>query len=186
MIRRRPHRSLSQQRVLRRYDFDRKRHETLRHLNVESLEPRRLMAVGPELLEIRVDGRATENGDVRNDTFRELVFQFDTDDIINPATLSGFQLSRGGGNGRLGDVDDVVIPANYSGLGETPNEVILRFANSMPDDVYGIHVDGSVRNMSGIPFNGGRRPGCTAHSGSGDPSDFGGTAAGGGARSGHG
>jgi len=155
MTLRRPHRSLHHQRVLRQTDCDRARRETLRHLTVESLEPRRLLAVGPELLEIRVDGRLTQDGDIRHDAFRELLFQFDTDDAINPATLSGFQLSRAGDNGVLGDQDDVVVAAGYRGLGVSPNEVILRFAEALPDDVYGIHVDGSVTNINGVPFNGG-------------------------------
>lgn len=156
MTLRRPHRSLHHQRVLRQNDYNRARRETLRHLIVESLEPRRLLAVGPELLEIRVDGRLTQDGDIRHDAFRELLFQFDTDDVINPATLSGFQLSRAGDNGILGDEDDVVVAAGYRGLGVSPNEVILRFAEALPDDVYGIHVDGSVRNTNGVPFNGGK------------------------------
>lgn len=156
MTSRRPHRSLLHQRVQRQNDCERRRHETLRHLSVESLEPRRLLAVGPELLEIRIDGRATENGDIRHDAFRELLFQFDTDDAISSATLTGFELSRAGVNGVLGDADDVVISAGYRGLGESPNEVILRFADSLPDDVYGIHVDGSVRSVNGVRFNGGR------------------------------
>ncbi|MHB0959585.1 MAG: tandem-95 repeat protein [Pirellulaceae bacterium] len=126
-----------------------------RNLFVETLEERRLLAVGPELLEIRVDGRAIENGDVRHDAFRELLFRFDTGDVISPASLAGFQLSRAGANGILGDVDDVIVSPGYTGIGGTPNEVILRFADSLPDDVYGIHVDGSVRGSNNVPFNGG-------------------------------
>ncbi len=92
---------------------------------------------------------------MRHDTFRELLFQFDTDDVINPATLGGFQLSRAGDNGILGDVDDVIVSPGYTGIGNSPNEVILRFADTQPDDVYGIHVDGSVTNSNNVPFNGG-------------------------------
>ena len=33
--------------------------------------------------------------------------------------------------------------------------MILRFAETLPDDVYGIHIDGSVTNIQGQPFNGG-------------------------------
>ena len=156
MTSRRTQRSLAHSRVSHSFNDIQRRRETLRHLSVEPLEDRRLLAVGPELLEIRVDDRLTGNGDVRHESFRELHFQFDTDDAINPATLSGFQLSRAGTNGVLGDQDDVVITAGYRGLGESPNEVILRFAESMPDDVYGIHVDGSVRGTSGLPFNAGK------------------------------
>ncbi|MHB9077543.1 MAG: Ig-like domain-containing protein [Pirellulaceae bacterium] len=126
-----------------------------RNLFVETLEERRLLAVGPELLEIRVDGRTIADGDVRHDAFRELVFQFDTDDAINPATLAGFQLSRAGANGILGDVDDVIVSPGYVGIGDSPNEVILRFADAQLDDVYGIHIDGSVTDIANVPFNGG-------------------------------
>ena len=127
-----------------------------RKLLVETLEERRLLAVGPELLEIKVDGRAVVDGDLRHDAFRELHFQFDTDDVINPTTLGGFQLSRAGANGILGDVDDVIVAPGFRGIGSAPNEVILRFASSQSDDVYGIRVAGSVKNSNNVPFNGGK------------------------------
>ena len=131
------------------------RRQTLRALQVETLEERRLLAVGPTLLEIEAGGRAIAEGDVRHDAFGELLFRFDTDDAISPATLAGFQLGRAGDNGILGDGDDVIVAPGYAGIGDSPNEVILRFAETLPDDVYGIHVDGSVKNIQGQPFNGG-------------------------------
>ena len=126
-----------------------------RNLRVETLEERRLLAVGPELLEIEAGGRAIADGDVRHDAFHELMFHFDADDTIHPGTLDGFQLSRAGDNGILGDQDDIILAPAYAGIGDSPSEVILRFAETLPDDVYGIHVDGSVTNIQGQPFNGG-------------------------------
>ena len=126
-----------------------------RNLRIEPLEERQLLAVGPELLEIDMGGRAISAGDVRHDAFNELLFRFDTDDAIKPTTLGGFQLERAGANGILGDADDVLITPGYVGIGDSSNEVILRFAQDLPDDQYNIHVDGSVTNTRGQRFNGG-------------------------------
>jgi hypothetical protein len=56
MTLRRPHRSLRRYRTSRRPDIDRARRETLRHLLVESLEERRLLATGPTLVGIQPNG----------------------------------------------------------------------------------------------------------------------------------
>jgi VCBS repeat-containing protein len=137
----------------RRQELNRSR--ARRNLRVEPLEVRRLLAVGPELLEIEAGGRSIDDGDVRHEPFTNLLFRFDSNDSIAPSTLAGFELSRAGDNGILGDADDIVITPGWRGLGNSANEVILRFAETLPDDVYGIHVDGTVTDASGQSFNGG-------------------------------
>ncbi len=60
---------------------------------------------------------------------------------------------------RLTGANDIpVIPA-YRGLGDTGREVIFRFAEDLPDDIYRIDILGrgatALRNVSGQRFNGG-------------------------------
>ena len=55
--------------------------------------------------------------------------------------------------------DDVSITPAYIGLGDTDREVVIRFAETLPDDFYLIDILGSgpfaLRNAAGLPFNGG-------------------------------
>ena len=55
--------------------------------------------------------------------------------------------------------DDVSITPAYVGLGDTDREVVIRFAETLPDDFYLIDILGSgpfaLRNSAGLPFNGG-------------------------------
>jgi hypothetical protein len=81
---------------------------------------------------------------------RELTFRFSLDHQVDPATLSlsgipwsGIQLSRTGTNGLFydpvlnpSDRDDVVIRPGWAGIGDHPNEVIVRFAEDLPQDLY--------------------------------------------------
>jgi hypothetical protein len=126
-----------------------------RNLRIEPLEARRLLAVSPELLEIEAGGQLIDDGDIRHESFGELLFRFDTDDAIDPGTLDGFQLSRPGENGMFGDADDLIVSPAFAGIGDSPNEVILRFAETLPDDAYGIHVDSSVSGTNGEAANNG-------------------------------
>ncbi len=72
----------------------------LRQHLMESLEPRQLMAVGPQLIGVQPNNSdLLIAGDVRQVAPRELVFRFDDSQVIDPATLSGIRISRSGGDG---------------------------------------------------------------------------------------
>ena len=43
----------------------------------------------------------------------------------------------------LGGANDVVLEPGYVGIGDTPREVIFRFAESLPDDLYRIDISGT-------------------------------------------
>jgi len=55
--------------------------------------------------------------------------------------------------------DDITLTPAYIGLGDTGREVILRFAETLPDDFYLIDILGAgpfaLRNVAGLPFNNG-------------------------------
>ncbi len=67
-----------------------------------------------------------------------MTLRFDENQVIDSTTLSAIRVSRGGNDGILGTADDVQIVPGFIGVGKSPeqNEVILRFAESLPDDVY--------------------------------------------------
>ncbi|MGM0488743.1 MAG: hypothetical protein ACQESR_18550, partial [Planctomycetota bacterium] len=126
-----------------------------RNLRMECLEARRLLAGAPELAEIEAGGRPIADGDVRDETFQDLVFRFDADDTIKESTIEGgFELNGAGDDQEVGTGDDVTVEPEYAGfLGDSTNEVLLRFAETVPDGAYGIQIGGSVTSESGDSFN---------------------------------
>ncbi|MFN9639356.1 MAG: GEVED domain-containing protein [Pirellula sp.] len=68
----------------------------------------------------------------------------------NPTTYSPLTLVAG---------DDVAITPSFIGFGDTNREVVIRFAETLPDDFYIIDILGAgpfaLRNLAGQPFNSG-------------------------------
>ncbi len=160
MTLRRPHRSLRRCESLRRHDRDRARRETLRHLNVESLEERRLLATAPVLVGVQPDGEEMLlDGDTRHVAPSSLLFYFDSGQEIDPNSLSGISLIRSGLDHEFGNGNDIVIRPGYVGLGDTPSQVVMRFAQTLPDDLYRIVIAGTgstpLRNTDGLRFQNG-------------------------------
>jgi len=127
-----------------------------------------LLAVGPQLAGISPNtGALLEDGAVLNTAPQELVFRFNEGQEIDPGSLGGIVITRGGGDGRLDDNADgvvdaldtnVSVEAGFVGLGDFPNQVVFRFADALPDDVYQIDVLGTgasaLQNVTGDPFDG--------------------------------
>ncbi len=136
-----------------------------RRLFLEQLEDRRLMAVGPQLVSVRTSGgNFLNDGDTRNDALVDLTFRFNEGQQIDAATLDAIRLTRSGFDGVFGDPvdgfgDDVFLQPGFLGLGDVPGEVVMRFANPLPDDLYRIDIIGSgtqpLRNDLGEAFNNG-------------------------------
>ena len=90
---------------------------------------------------------------------------FEASGLVNARLVSGSLVTRMGANPTtyspltLISGDDVPIIPNFIGFGDTNREVIIRFAESLPDDAYVIDILGSgpfaVRSTAGLPFNGG-------------------------------
>ncbi|MEM9585927.1 MAG: peptidase, partial [Planctomycetota bacterium] len=110
---------------------------------METLESRQLLA-GPQLIGIQPNqGELIVDGTVRNEAPRVLTFRFDQEQDIDPATYDGIRISRAGEDGVLGSNDDVQIEPGLVTAGDgSPNEVVVRFANALPDDQYRVEVFG--------------------------------------------
>ncbi len=132
---------------------------------MEPLEERMLLALGPQLIGIQPNaGALLMDGDVRPVAPRELTFRFDESQVIDPSTLDGIRITRSGLDGVFGDVSDERVDPGFIGVNSNaPNEVVIRFSDTLPDDHYRIDVFGSddtpgataLANVSGDPFNNG-------------------------------
>ncbi len=132
----------------------------LRALQVETLEERRLLASNLELVGVQPNGdEFLQSGDTRHTAPTNLRFVFSGNQSLDPNSLGGIRVTRAGGDGLFGDANDIVIQPGYLGVGDSSNEVILRFAENLPDDEYRIDVLGTgstpLRNTVGEAFNGG-------------------------------
>ncbi|MEM8913698.1 MAG: hypothetical protein AAGC97_18210, partial [Planctomycetota bacterium] len=140
---------------------------------VETLEARQLLA-GPQLIGVQpnsggvinLDGQFTEADGgliansqltIRDTAPRVLTFRFDESQQIDPATLDGIQITRAGDDGVFGVNetsginDDITIVPGLVSVGDTSaNEVVVRFAESLPDDSYRINVFGFDDTEAGI------------------------------------
>ncbi|HEY6563562.1 MAG TPA: DVUA0089 family protein, partial [Pirellulaceae bacterium] len=127
-------------------------------LGIEALEERRVLAGGPVLAGITGDdGALLLGGEIKNTSPRGLTLTFDRGQSIDPATLNGIVLRSSGLDGGFTQGNEVTIAPGFIGLGESPNEIIIRFASTLPDDVYQLTIKGSgttpLRNTAGEAFN---------------------------------
>jgi hypothetical protein len=131
-------------------------------LTLEPLEERMLMAIGagPNLVEILPnDGAPLTTGDVRQISPREILIRFDSTQVLDTTTLGSIQIFRSGGDNLFAGapsnpIADVPITPAFRDLGDRPNEVILRFSERLPDDLYRIHIASTLLNTDGQPFDG--------------------------------
>ncbi|QDT89881.1 Calx-beta domain-containing protein [Gimesia algae] len=106
---------------------------------VELLEDRTLLS-GTSLISVTPNsGDELYDGVVLNESPAELVFKFEAGKELDPSTLGGIQITRGASS-------DITVSPTYVGIGDTPNEVIVRFGETLPEDVYQITVFGSNAN----------------------------------------
>ncbi|MCC9644859.1 pre-peptidase C-terminal domain-containing protein [Rhodopirellula sp. JC740] len=130
-----------------------------RHL-LESLEARQLLA-GPQLIGVQPNqGDLIDDGTVRQTAPRVLTFRFDETQQIDPNTLSGIEISRAGGDKDFNE--RIVIEPGAISLGDpNENEIVVRFAENLPDDDYQIKLFGydnpdegivGIRNLNGELF----------------------------------
>ena len=141
-----------------------RRHQLLqrkqRKLHLENLEPRRLLAQGPQLISVRPnDGDFLDEGDTLHNDLVDVTFIFSDSQQIDDATLDAISLTGSGADDVFDTEDDVVIEPGYVGIGDQENRVVMRFAEKLPDDNYRIDVlgtgDAPLENLDGEPFNDG-------------------------------
>ena len=123
-------------------------------LQLEQLEERRVLT-GPTLLGISPnDGSLLSADDILMTRPSELTLSFEPGQIIDTNSLSGIQLFRGGDDGVI-DGNDSPLELGYVGVGEAANETVVRFAETLPDDVYELRIGPPLRNINGEVFNAG-------------------------------
>ncbi|HTM52590.1 MAG TPA: hypothetical protein VL175_01100, partial [Pirellulales bacterium] len=160
---------------------------TPRSLRLEPFEERILFALNPHLVAILPNPSAVlTDGQTLHSAPTELTFRFDSN--IDPASLlsnplqPGIQLRRAGVDGLIGTPDDPLVVPSYMAIGDNPNEVIVRFAQTssrqpftladgtplpdsnlldptLPNDLYQIRIVGAganpLRGTNGAAFNAG-------------------------------
>jgi len=125
----------------------------------EDLEPRVVLAAFDLVTVIPNQGLFLNDGAIIHEGPRELTLRFTPGTVIDTSStsLSGISVVRAGLDGNFGTADDVSVDIGYRGAGENPNEVIVRFADTLPDDNYRIRILGNgatpLRNSFGENFN---------------------------------
>lgn len=158
---------VSQLKKTRKYrDLARK---TSRKMSLERLEDRRVMATGPQLVAIinNANGNTTNDatdmitgGSVFHSAPRGITLRFGEGQTIDAATIAnGVKITRAGGDGTFGQANDVVVTPGYMGIENSTREVVIRFAETLPDDAYRITIVGAgttpLKDSQGNAFNSG-------------------------------
>lgn len=151
-----------------RQEARQRRRQLRRQMLLESLEQRNLMAVGPQLIGVQPNlGDLLKNaslGDgqydlsdvgqitVLNEAPNTLRLSFDESQVFPTAGVRGIQVTRAGSDKKLGTSDDVTVVRSdlngftgYIGGDAVPNRnvVILRFPETLPDDLYRVEIFGA-------------------------------------------
>jgi hypothetical protein len=111
-----------------------------------------------------IDGYPSDAIGVRSIAPSSLTIRFDEKQVLDPATLAGVRVLRSGLDGEF-DNDFVVVRPGYIGVGDVPNqnEIVVRFAETLPDDLYRVELSGiddtakgmvALRNTQGDAFAG--------------------------------
>src|SRR5262249_19800750 len=133
-----------------------------RRLILEPFEERILFAVSPQFVAaIPSQGTVINNNDIVRIAPTELTLRFDSNLDPNSLTTGGvpaIQFLRGGDH-QLGNGNDVTVVPGFYGIGLNPNEVIARFDQSLPDDLYQIKIvgtgAGALKGTDGTPVDNG-------------------------------
>ena len=114
--------------------------KALRHrgLRIEQCESRMLLSILDLAAVIGSDGTKYLPADrpVLTVAPKQMTFELSLDQTVDAKTLSGIQITRAGPDKLFNTNDDVVIQPGWSGIGDQPNEVVVRFAQDLPSDLY--------------------------------------------------
>jgi hypothetical protein len=130
-----------------------------RGMRLETLEERRLLAVGPELVAVQASsGSLLRQDSVEHVAPRDLVFRFDDGQVIDAGSLAAITVTRlvPGAAPTDPPIRQPIQPG-FVGIGDMPNEVVLRFADTLTDDVYEVDIGGrgnvQLVNINNDPFD---------------------------------
>ncbi|MGE5194245.1 MAG: hypothetical protein ACM3U2_17265, partial [Deltaproteobacteria bacterium] len=125
----------------------------------------RMMLSGPQLVQLAPNTGGTitltsnpASATVENTAPTQLTFTFSLGAAIDQSTVtsSSIKVTRAGGDGAFGDASDVQIVTPYLQVDSShPNQVVMRFATSLPDDLYQIQITGALKDTNNNAFNSG-------------------------------
>ena len=128
---------------------------------MESLEQRRLLAVDFVSASV-VDGEAffiaredQGGASVLNESPQQVTFRFTPGVEIDPSSLDGISVLRSGGRGdgfgSDGNLEDVVVTPGVLLVDDLParNQVVIRFAETLPDDTYRFKISSEIDPATG-------------------------------------
>jgi hypothetical protein len=122
----------------------------------EPLEGRRVMAFDFVAAFPNFGAFITEGSTLR-EAPQQITIRFSPGAKVDPATLGAISVVRAGADGAIGSGDDVnVTPVGFTGLvavDDFPNEnqVVLRFAENLPDDLYRLSISGGLKTLDNGP-----------------------------------
>ena len=115
------------------------------------------MLAGPQLIGVQPNqGELIVDGTVRSTAPAVLTFRFDEGQTIDPATFGGIEIVGAGPDGtfdptgRAGTDDVAIEPALVTAGQNAPNEVVVRFAEALPDDSYQIRINSVDDPSAGV------------------------------------
>ena len=126
----------------------------------EQLEERRVMAFDIVAAFAQSDTPFFVNGQsaaTLTEAPQQITLRFSSGAKIDSTTLGAITVTRAGGDGVIGNANDInVTPANGVGIvtvDDFPNQnqVVLRFAETLPDDLYRITIGGGLKTVAGGP-----------------------------------
>ncbi len=124
---------------------------------VETLEEKIVLSAFDLVTVIPNQGVFLANNTTLSEAPRELTLRFSPGQTIDTTTLSAITVTRAGLDGIFDDPatpaiessDDVSVGLGYVGAGDNPNEVIVRFASTLPDDKYQVRIQATGANALG-------------------------------------
>ncbi|MBS0260942.1 MAG: hypothetical protein JSS02_03215, partial [Planctomycetes bacterium] len=132
------------------------------NLGAELFESRAMLS-GPALIQVQPNigtliSVAPQANTVETVTPNQLTFTFSPGAAIDATTLSSKSLfvTRAGADMKLGSTDDIPVPiGNYQVDPNHGNQVVVRFQDTLPDDLYQITITGALKDTTKASFNGG-------------------------------
>ena len=117
-------------------------------------------AAGLELIDVIPNsGDPITEGSTQNVAPRELTLVFNEGQEIDPDTIGAISMKRAGGDDIFLNLNDESVEFGYIAIGDRPNEIVIRFADTLPDDMYQLTLLGTgdtpLATVSGQAFHDG-------------------------------
>ena len=92
-----------------------------------------------------------------NEAPQQIKLQFSPGTVLDQSTLAGgiSVVRSGGANDPFGNGNDITVTPGSLTVGDSPNQnqVVIRFAETLPDDTYQIRISGALKSTTGDTSN---------------------------------